>query len=73
MRAVYKSSFVGDVRLVKVISRQWLEVQVSQSFSNGNVDLRWDQGAAMATKAEGLWEPTASVSAEDIRHLQSRV
>jgi hypothetical protein len=48
-------------------------VQVSQSFSNGNVDLRWDQGAAMATKAEGLWEPAASVSAEDIRHLQSRV
>ena len=73
MRAVYKSSFVGDVRLVNVISRQWLEVQVSQSFSKGNVDLRWDQGAAMTTKAEGLWEPIASVTAQGIRRLQSRV
>ena len=58
---------------LKLFSGQWLEVQVSQSFSNGNVDLRWDQGAAMTAKAEGLWEPTASVSAEDIRHLKSRV
>jgi hypothetical protein len=58
---------------LELFSGQWLEVQVSQSFSNGNVDLRWDQGAAMTAKAEGLWEPTASVSAEDIRHLKSRV
>ena len=46
---------------------------MSQSFNNGNADVRWTQGAAITAKLEGLWEPTSVVTVEDIRHFQSRV
>jgi hypothetical protein len=56
-----------------------LELQVSQSFHNGNAETRWRRGAAMTAKEEGLWDPIPAipglmpVSKEDIRHMQSRV
>ena len=58
---------------MKLFAGQKLEVQVSQSFQNGNADVRWNQGVAMTVKSEGLWSPNAVVSSEDVRHLQSRV
>lgn len=56
-----------------------LEVQVSQSFHNGNAEVRWSRGAAMTAKDEGLWDPIpplpgcTPVTREDIRHMQQRV
>ncbi len=49
------------------------EVQVSQSFNDGNLDVKWPRGVVFTAKEEGLWEPTARVSAEDVRHLRNRV
>ena len=49
------------------------EIQVSQSFNDGNLDVKWSRGVVFTAKQEGLWEPTARVSAEDIRHLRNRV
>ena len=56
-----------------------LELTVSQSFNNGNADMRWKRGAAMTAKEEGLWDPVpplpglVPVTKEDIKHMQSRV
>ena len=44
-----------------------------QSFHDGNRDFRWQRGCCFTNKEEGLWEPTERVSAEDIRHMKSRV
>ncbi len=49
------------------------EIQVSQSFSDGDLDVKWSRGVVFTAKEEGLWEPTARVSAEDVRHLRNRV
>lgn len=50
-----------------------VEVAVSQSFQDGNDDVAWHRGAVMTAKEEGLWTPQHNVTAEDIRHMQSRV
>lgn len=56
-----------------------LEIQVSQSFHDGNGELIWTRGAAMTAKEEGLWDTIPAlpgltpVGKEDIRHMQSRV
>lgn len=49
------------------------EIAVSQSFQDGNEDVQWQRGAVMTAKEEGLWTPAGNVTAEDIRHMQSRV
>ncbi|CAE8633657.1 unnamed protein product, partial [Polarella glacialis] len=49
------------------------EVQVSQSFNDGNVDFQWNRGAVLTAKEEGLWKPYGEVSGEDIKHLKARV
>jgi hypothetical protein len=61
--ATYLSLFIGKDT----------EIQVSQSFNDGNLDVKWSRGVVFTTKQEGLWEPTARVSAEDVRHLRNRV
>ena len=49
------------------------EIQVSQSFNDGNLDVSWKRGVVFTAKEDGLWTPTAKVTAEDVRHLQNRV
>ncbi len=49
------------------------EIQVSQSFNDGNLDVVWKKGVVFTAKEDGLWTPTSKVSAEDIRHLRNRV
>jgi hypothetical protein len=49
------------------------EIQVSQSFNDGNLDVNWKRGVVFTAKEDGLWEPTSKVSAEDVRHLRNRV
>jgi hypothetical protein len=61
--SLFLSLFVG----------QHCEVQVSQSFNDGNKDIQWKQGVVFTGKEEGMWEPTRFVSAEDVRHMRNRV
>ena len=68
-----KSPTIPKAMLCKLLAGQWLEVSVSQSFQNGNADIRWSRGVAITAKCEGLWTPTEHVSAEDIKHMKSRV
>ena len=49
------------------------EIQASQSFQDGNLDFQWTHGAVLTAKEEDLWKPFGVVSAEDVRHMQSRV
>ena len=58
--------------LLSLFQGQPFEVQVSQSFNDGNIDFEWRRGAVVTAKEEGLWTPSRDVSAEDVRHLQSR-
>jgi hypothetical protein len=58
---------------LKLLGGQHLEVAVSQSFNNGNIDLRWQRGVVITAKADGIWDRISPVTAEDIRHMQSRV
>lgn len=58
---------------LSLFTGQPFEVQVSQSFTDGNIDFKWQQGCVLTAKAEGLWQPLGCVSQEDIRHMQSRV
>ena len=52
---------------------QPFEVQVSQSFNDGNVDFEWRHGCVLTAKAESLWTPMPGVDEEDIRHMKSRL
>ena len=51
---------------------QYAEIQVSQSFNDGNEDVRWNRGVIFTCKQEGLWEPTSKVSPEEVRHMRNR-
>lgn len=61
--SLFLSLFVG----------QHTEIQVSQSFNDGNKDVCWKHGVVFTGKLEGLWEATKNVSVEDVRHMQNRV
>ena len=52
---------------------QPFSVQVSQSFNDGHPGIKYQKGAAMTAKEEGLWDPYGSISREEIRHMQARV
>ena len=52
---------------------QSAEIQVSQSFNDGNKDIQWNRGVVFTAKQDGLWEATARVSEEDVRHVRNRV
>ena len=49
------------------------EVQVSQSFNDGNLDVDWTRGVVFTAKEDGLWDPSSKVTAEDVRHIRNRV
>ena len=61
--SLFLSLFVG----------QYSEIQVSQSFNDGNKDIQWKHGVVFTGKQEGLWEPTKRISPEDVRHMRNRV
>ena len=61
--ATFLSLFIG----------QHAEIQVSQSFSDGNLDVQWQHGCVFTAKKVGLWNSTRNVSDEDVRHLRNRV
>ena len=49
------------------------EIQVSQSFNDGNLDVAWKRGVVFTAKEDGLWIPTARVPPEDAHHIRNRV
>ena len=57
----------------KAFGGQWFEIQRAQNWHDGNKDWRWRRGVVFTNKWEGLWRTTPTVTAEDIRHMQSRV
>ena len=61
--ATFLSLFIG----------QNTEIQASQSFNDGNLDVKWNRGVVFTAKTEGLWDHTSKVSAEDVRHIKNRV
>lgn len=48
------------------------EVNVSQSFNDGNVDFEWRRGAIVTSPEEGLWDVWGEVTPEDVRHMRNR-
>lgn len=69
----YAQGTVQVSTFLSLFTGQPFEVQVSQSFSDGNIDFQWRHGCVMTAKSEGLWQPFGVVSQEDVRHMQSRV
>ena len=69
----YAQKTVEVATFLSLFTGHPFEVQVSQSFNDGNPDAQWNRGAVMTAKEAGLWEPKGAVSAEDVRHMQSRV
>lgn len=61
--SLFLSLFVG----------QHFEVQVSQSFNDGNKDVQWQRGVIFTGKQEGLWDETRLIGTEDVRHMRNRV
>lgn len=61
--ATFLSLFIG----------KHVEIQASQSFSDGNPDVKWNRGVVFTAKKRGLWDETSRVSSEDIRHIRNRV
>ena len=68
----YAKETIPTATLLSLLTGHPFEVQVPQSFHDGNVDFEWHRGAVVTAKEEGLWIPTRAVTAEDIRHMQSR-
>ena len=70
-----KAPAVPVTTFLKLFSGQAFEVSVSQSFNNGHSQVRWTKPAFLTAPSEGLWDlPAGSVvSAEDLRHIQSRL
>ena len=57
----------------KAFGGKYFEIQCPKNWSDGNKDFKWNRGVIFTNKVEGLWDPVRGVSAEDIRHMQSRV
>ena len=68
-----KSPTVPVTDFLAMFCGQTFQIQVSQCFNNGQPDKIWSRGAAMTAKKAGLWQPTAVVPREEIRHMQARV
>ena len=47
-------------------------MQVPQNAHDGNVDFRWSKGAVFTSKAQDIWAPQSSDTAEDVAHMQGR-
>lgn len=69
----YGVKTVPVATFLSLFQGQPFEVQMSQSFHDGNVDFEWHRGCVMTAKAAALWDPMDGVDAEDIRHMKSRL
>ena len=68
----YAQETIPTSTLLSLFDGHPFEIQVSQSFNDGNVDFEWRRGTVVTAKEEGLWATCRGVTEEDVRHLQSR-
>ncbi len=68
----YAQATVEVATLLSLFNGFPFEVQVSQSFNDGNPDFEWRRGAVVTAPEEKLWEPSGVVTAEDVRHMRNR-
>lgn len=68
----YAQATIPTATVLSLFTGHPFEVQVSQSFHDGNVDFAWHQGAVLTAKEQGLWQPCSGITEEDVRHMQSR-
>ena len=54
---------------------QFFEANMSQSFHDGNDDVKWTRGALMTAKEQDLWKPMPDrgVTEEDVKHMKKLV
>jgi len=57
---------------LSLFTGQPFEVQMSQSFNDGNEDFEWRRGCVMTAKEKDLWKPRGEVDQEDVEHMQTR-
>ena len=57
---------------LSLFTGQPFEVQMSQSFNDGNDDFQYLRGAVMTAKEKDLWKPVGDVDEEDIEHIKTR-
>lgn len=68
----YAKDTVPTATLLSLFTGHPFEVQVSQSFNDGNMDFEWRRGAVVTAKEKGLWDPSSDVTEEDVSHIKSR-
>ena len=64
---------VSVLTFLAMFQRRPFDVQVSQSFHDGHPEMVWRRGAAITGPLDGFWDRSGSITAEDVRHMQSRV
>eukprot|EP00435_Cladocopium_sp_Y103_P053431 s1435_g17.t1 len=69
----YGQRTVPVTTFLSLFQGQPFEVQVSQSFNDGNIDFEWHRGCVLTAKAKDLWKPLPGVDEEDIKHMKSRL
>ena len=69
----YAQKTLPVTTFLSLFQGQPFEVQVSQSFNDGNIDFEWRRGAIMTAKERDLWKTCGEVDEEDVRHMQSRL
>eukprot|EP00438_Fugacium_kawagutii_P003219 Skav200447 [mRNA] locus=scaffold1922:147746:149470:+ [translate_table: standard] len=69
----YGQKTVPVTTFLSLFHGQPFEVQVSQSFNDGNIDFEWHRGCLLTAKAKDLWAPLPGVDEEDIKHMKSRL
>lgn len=69
----YGQRTVPVTTFLSLFQGQPFEVQVSQSFNDGNIDFEWHRGCVLTAKAKDLWKPLPGVDDEDIKHMKSRL
>ena len=69
----YGQKTIPVTTFLSLFQGQPFEVQVSQSFNDGNLDFEWHHGCVLTAKADALWTPMPGVDEEDIRHMKSRL
>jgi len=68
----YGAETVPVNTFLSLFTGQPFEVQMSQSFNDGNEDFEWRRGCVMTAKEKDLWQPKGEVDSEDVEHMKTR-
>jgi hypothetical protein len=67
-----KTATVPVAAFLSLFQGEALEINASQSFHDGNMDVAWKKGCVITAKVKDLWKPTGNISEEDIEHMRNR-